>query len=188
MMIQDGFNRQVVQILTNIQESSTPNEVGKGEHMRRIRANRRGATVLELAFVLGIFVTLTFGMFDLGLGVFRYHILANAARQAARRAVVHGASANARMGPWGPAMINVPATAHVPIVDGDDFGGYYRDGIRPMLVGCDLPNTWITVEWIDGHHDLQERVRATVTSPYRPFMPFLHPVTLRACSTMQIVH
>lgn len=156
--------------------------------MRRARTNRRGATVLELSIVLAVFVVLTFGMLDLGIGVFRYHILANAARQAARRAIVHGENANA-LGPWGPTAIDVTAAdGGTPIVDGDDFDGYYRDGIQDILRGCDLEETTIRLEWIDDSNAVQKRVRATVTSPYRPFMFFLTPVTLSATSTMRIAH
>jgi len=140
--------------------------------------------VLEMALVLGVFVVLTFGMFDLGIGVFRYHILANAARQAARRAIVHGERASA-LGSWGPTAISVNADeTGTPIVDGADDA----DKLPPRLVGCDLANTTIQIDWLDGNNAIDSRVRATITSPYRPFMLFLIPVTLRASSTMQITH
>jgi Flp pilus assembly protein TadG len=152
--------------------------------MKRTRRNRRGATILELGIVLLAFVVLTFGMLDLGLGVFRYHILANAARQGARRAIVHGALASNGLGSWGTGTINVVATdTAVPIVGGT------TDGIQPMLVGCNLSQTWVNVQWIDGGNAQGNRVRVTVTSPYTPFMTlYLKPVTLSAASTMQIAH
>jgi Flp pilus assembly protein TadG len=150
--------------------------------MKRSRRSRRGATVVELSIVLGIFILLTLGMFDLGLGVFRYHILANAARQAARRAIVHGASANL-LGSWGPTSVSVLANeSGKPIVDGP------ADGIQPILVLCDLENTRITLDWIDNNNAVGSRVRATVTSDYQPVLTLLWPVTLSASSTMQIAH
>jgi hypothetical protein len=129
------------------------------------------------------FLTLTFGMLDLGRGVFRYHILSNAARQAARRAIVHGDKATV-LGTWGKATVNCTA---------DDTGqaivGSEEDGIQPMLVGCDLANTHITLQWIDGSNSAGSRLRATITSPYEPVMTFmLFPITLQASSTMQIAH
>jgi Flp pilus assembly protein TadG len=154
---------------------------------RRASGNRRGATLLELAVVLLPFLVLTLGMIDLGLGVFRYHIVANAARQAARRAIVHGAQAVV-LGPWGPTKINVTADATgTAIVDGNLAG--YPDGIQPMLVGCDLAKTTITIEWLDASNALGKRVRATVASPYTPVtLLFLGSVTLHASSTLQIAH
>lgn len=152
--------------------------------MKRTKRGRRGATVIEMVIVLAIFLVLTFGMFDLGLGVFRYHVLTNAARQAARRAIVHGVNSS-RLGVWGPSQVSVKANATGnAIVDGQ------HDGIRPMLVLCDLKNTTITLDWIDNSNAVGSRVRATVSAPYQPFMTLLllWPVTLQASSTMQIAH
>ena len=82
------------------------------------RRNRRGGAVLELSFSLMLFLTLTMGILDLGVGVFRYHIVSQAARQGARRAAVHGELATA-IGVWGPNTIDVAANANgIPIVDG----------------------------------------------------------------------
>ncbi len=157
--------------------------------MRLRRADRRGATVLELAIILSAFIVLTLGMLDLGIGVFRYHILANAARQAARRAIVHGERATA-LGNWGPSTVDVMASdsGTADIVDGHDVAAY-PDGIQRLLVGCKLEQTQITLEWIDDSNALQKRVRATVRTPYTPLtLLSLHAVTLQASSTMQIAH
>jgi hypothetical protein len=138
-----------------------------------------------MAIILGIFLVTTMGMLDLGVGVFRYHLVAQTARFGARRAIVHGEMAN-QLGSWGPATIDVPATASgVPIVDGP------QDGIQPMLVGCDLPQSRIRVEWLDGGNGFEDRVRVTVTSPYTPLFLFIFPnttINLTASSTMAIAH
>lgn len=151
--------------------------------MRRRATNRRGATVLELSIILWVFLMVTSGILDLGIGVFRYHILAQAARQAARRAIVHGSNA-AKLGPWGWTTIDVAASDNgTPIVDGTG------DGIQSLLVGCDLANTRIKLEWLDGSNAPNKRVRATVATPYVPVtLLFLHPLTLQAASTMPIAH
>jgi hypothetical protein len=158
------------------------------ELMKRTRRNRRGAAVLEMSIILFVFIMLTFGMLDLGIGVLRYHILANAARQGARSAIVHGERA-AALGPWGTGTIDVPATsAGVPIVGGVTADGS-KYGIQYFLAGCDMANTQIKAEWLDGSNAYGKRVRVTVTSPYRPFMTFfLVPTTIKAVSTMQIAH
>jgi hypothetical protein len=149
------------------------------------RTKRKGATVLEISISLFLFLVLTLGMLDFGIGVFRYHILSNAARHAARRASVHGDMAPAGFGSWGPGTISNPATANgIPIIDGPD-------GVQPLLVGCDLNATQITVEWPDGDNEVESLVRVTVTSPYTPLFGFIFPngtVNLTAVSTMQISH
>ncbi len=57
--------------------------------------------MVEMAIVLLLFLTLVFGMLDLGLGVYRFNELSQAAREVAREAVVHGEYAD-KLGPWGP--------------------------------------------------------------------------------------
>ena len=153
----------------------------------RFGNGRRGASILEMSVVLSILVTTTFGMLDVGSGVFRYNVLNHAARQGARRAIVHGTLSSVE-GVWGPTTIGPVAatTTGVPIVDGS--GPNSNDGIAKTLVGCDLAQTTIEVQWIDGGNNLGQRVRVTLTSPYKPFMTFLTPVTITAASTMQITH
>jgi len=153
--------------------------------MRRPRRHRRGATVLEMSLILMAFLVLTMGMLDLGVGVFRYHILAQAARHVARRAIVHGDMATV-LGTWGPATIDVTGNSTgVPLVDGS------RDGVKPMLVGCDLAQTHIHVAWSSGSNSFDAPVKVTVTAPYHPIMLFIFPnktITLSASTTMQVAH
>jgi Flp pilus assembly protein TadG len=153
--------------------------------IRTRKQQRRGATVVEMAIVLLPFLVLTMGMLDLGVGIFRSHILAQAARHACRRAIVHGEQATA-LGSWGPTTIDVPATATgVPIV------GDAAEGVQPMLVGCDLVQTRIVVEWLNGNNAFEEPVRVTITSPYTPVLLFIFPngtIDLSASSTMPIAH
>jgi len=146
------------------------------------RRLRRGATAIELALVLMLFLTLVLGMLDLGIAVFRYHIVAEAARQGARRAIVHGKLAD-KLGVWGPESFSVT---------GED-GHALVTGIQPLLEGLDLSQVTVTAEWPDGGNDPQadNRVRVTVSVPYQPIMIFIfgdYPLTLTGSSTMYIAH
>jgi hypothetical protein len=139
--------------------------------------------MVESAIIMMAFLLLIFGMIDLGRGVFRHNQLAQAARQGARQAMVHGQLAPAKWngGPWGPSTINVKADANgVPIVD----------AIQPMLVSCELDKTSIKVEWLDGSNKLEKSVRVTVTSPFQPVLIsfFGGAFDLHAASTMPIAH
>jgi hypothetical protein len=149
------------------------------------KKQRQGAAVLEMSIILMTFLVLTMGMLDMGIGVFRYHLVGQAARSGARRAIVHGDKA-APLGIWGTATIDVSASANgIPIVDGAD------DGIAPMMVGCDLPQSRIRVEWIEGGNSFEQLVRVTVTSPYTPIFSWIFPngtIDLTASSTMGIAH
>ena len=57
--------------------------------MRQRLSRRRGATIVETAFVLSICLLFLLGIFEYGRYIFLRHVLTNAAREGARFAVVH---------------------------------------------------------------------------------------------------
>jgi len=138
-----------------------------------------------MAIVLMVFLILVFGMLDLGIAVLRYHQLSQAARQGAREAIVHGKLANVppSLVPWGPG----PYSGRV-----SDAGHPLVAAIEPSLVGFDLSQVWVDVQWIGGNDPRQgHRARVTVSAPYQPIMLFIFrtdPFTLSATSTMAIAH
>ncbi|MBI3466965.1 MAG: pilus assembly protein [Planctomycetes bacterium] len=145
--------------------------------------------MLEAAIVLPVLLALVLFLFDLGLGVQRYHQVCEAARQGARFAIVHGQLAPPALPQWGPGTISVPATAvGVPIVDHLRRGDLNQLLDPGYLSGLSLPNTQITVEWSDGSTEIGKRVRVTVTTPYQPIVTLGQAYTLTASSTMQIAH
>jgi hypothetical protein len=153
--------------------------------LRRRRPARRGAVLVEAAIVLSVFLVLVLGMLDLGVGVFRHNTLSQAARHGARRAAVHGVKClpGYEGGPWGTGKVGpvaASASSHPILAQ-----------IRPMLVGCDLDETQVEVEWPDASNDVEKRVRVTVTTSYQPVLTSFFgadPVTLRAASTIPIAH
>lgn len=123
---------------------------------------RRGAAVVELAIVLFVFLILVLGMIDLGLAVFRQQLLSEASRQGIRQAIVHGSLAPSGLpggGPWGSETVDVLASSSDhPIVD----------YIKPFLIGIDLDQTRIKVEWPEGSNEVQKPVRVTVSTTHQP--------------------
>jgi Flp pilus assembly protein TadG len=57
--------------------------------MRRLR-QESGATLVEFALVSIVFLMTIFGVFDFGLAIWRYNIVADLAQEGARWASVHG--------------------------------------------------------------------------------------------------
>jgi Flp pilus assembly protein TadG len=134
--------------------------------------------MIEMALIMLLFLTLVLGMLDLGIGVFRYNTLAQAARQGSRQAIVHGSLA---VEPWGPDTYSALANDTSPIAE----------VIRPSLSGFDLSEVTINAEWGGGNTIFQgNTVCVTVTAPYRPIMAMFlwDPITLQATSTMAIAH
>jgi TadE-like protein len=90
---------------------------------RRTRGRaERGQALVELALVLPLFLMVLFGIIILGVGVFYQQQLTNAARDAARFAVIHSASSDCPTVSWrDPDPLAAPG------------GVIYR---------CDPPPTW----------------------------------------------
>ena len=154
--------------------------------MRLSRRSRRrpGAVSIEAVVIFLVFMTLCLGMLDLGIGVFQYHVVSEAARQGARQAIVHGqmAPADWNGGPWGPSTIDKKANATgIPLVT----------AIQPYLVGIDLSQATIKAQWLDGGNAADQRVSVTVTTTYQPSITFIFANTtysLSATSIMPIAH
>jgi Flp pilus assembly protein TadG len=134
-----------------------------------------------MAIVLNVFLLLVLGGMDLSIATYRYNTLSQAARQGARQAAVHGSLAAPAMTAWGPATYSGTA--------GD--GSQYALAVSPMLLGFTLSKVAITVEWIDGGNNIQQRVRYTVSTTYKPIVTSFFSsgsYTQTAASTMPIAH
>lgn len=147
----------------------------------RRRASRRATTLVETAVILNVFLVLILGTLDFGLATYRYNTLSQAARQGARQAAVHGALAAPAMTTWGPGAYSGTAAD----------GSQQAQAVSSMLAGFPLSNVTIRVEWTDGGNQVQQHVRYTVSTPYRPIISSLFSsttFTLSATSTMPIAH
>jgi hypothetical protein len=150
--------------------------------VHRRSAGRRGVTTVEAALVILVFMTLVLGMLDLGLAVFRNHLVCEAARQGARQAIVHGSLAPSSMGVWGPDPVG-PVPANDP--------GALAQAVQPFLADFDPAVVTVQARWLDGGNEPGQRVQVTVQATYSLMLPWLVGATslpLRASSTMPIAH
>src|SRR5438309_7418691 len=89
----------------------------------RIRSRpsrRRGAVLLESAFIYPLLFLLLFGLIVGGLGVFRYQQVACQAREAARWTCVRGANWQKRTGSLPPTTAQISQAAVIPLSAGMD--------------------------------------------------------------------
>ena len=86
----------------------------KSQKKNRMKQLRRGATLVEAAIVLPVFLLLVFGIIELGLAVARYNMLAEVARDGARMAIVHGADAPPEMAAWNSSSAAVISNTTPP--------------------------------------------------------------------------
>jgi hypothetical protein len=134
----------------------------------------------EAAIVITAFLIIIAGVIDLGMALFYREMLSEAARHGARQAIVHGSKAPAAMGVWGPTTYSGAAS------DSHDIA----DAIRTHLAVLNPSSVNITVEWIDGGNEEEQRVRVTLDYTYQPMTTLVFQSTfpLRASSTMPIAH
>lgn len=152
-------------------------------HRRRAR---RGLTLVETAFILTIFITLIFGMIDLGAFVYRLHAVNQAARKGARQAIVQGSLAKSTLngGPWGPTTYG-PVSASANGTDPQVLA------ILPSLSGIDPSTVQVTYAWPDASNVAEKRVGVTVSATWTPTVGMIFGAaarTVSATSTMQIAH
>ena len=146
-----------------------------------ITTNRRGAALAETAIVLPLVLTLSLGMLDLAIGVFRYNTVSQAARQGARKAIVHGKLAPPQSTQWGPATYTASGNGT----------GAIETALLPDLAGLDPAQVTIRLEWLDLSSAPDSRVRVTVSTTYYPILTSLfgNPAfILTGSSTTRIAH
>lgn len=146
---------------------------------RRIR--RRGAALVEGAFVLSVLIVILFTILDLGLLTVRQMALSEGARRVARAAAVRGAKATGHLSTWGPADMEI---------DGASTGGP-SDVLRPILVAMDPAQVSVRLRWPDGDFQTDDRVRVELSYAHQPMMPFVlgnAPIVLTSTSVVRIHH
>jgi hypothetical protein len=138
---------------------------------------------VESIITTTVLMMLVLGTVDMGVGIFRMHLVSEAARQGARRAVVQGSVAlsNLNGGPWGPISFSGAGNSSDPKVT----------SISPFLTGLDLTNTTINYTWPDNSNAAEKRVTCQVTTKWHPLIAWIFGSSVRTLtgeSTMLIAH
>lgn len=127
-------------------------------------AARAGASALETAIVMPVVLTLLFGLADLGLAVFSYNTLAEAACVGARYASLRGADSASPLGPTGDNSL----------VEG---------AVRSATTGLQANALVVHSTWIDGSNDRNRRVRVDLNYTYQPVITWVIGVRTLALSS-----
>jgi Flp pilus assembly protein TadG len=125
----------------------------------RRRHRSRGQGLVEFAFVLPVFLVLVMGIADLGLAVFAYNSITNAAREGARLAIVNQDTAKITLKATSQAAVARTPTVTV---------GFYKanaDGTPDLLTTCPIGNSsYIAVDCL---------AVVTFSGGYRPITPII---------------
>lgn len=146
--------------------------------LRKTRRGERGQALVEFSLVSIVFFLLVFGMVDVGRAVWNYNTLAQATREGARYAIVHGSDSADPSGPGG-AYYTEPDTDGMITQQVEQFGG----GLNPSQLT-------VQSEWPDGSNFSGSRVTVTSQYEFEPIFDFLGfaSFTMTSSSTMQITN
>jgi len=130
---------------------------------------RRGATVLELAFTCPVTILLLVGILDTGLALHSNNALAEASREGARFAAVHGSKSGT---PFGPSANDASL----------------EQAVRKSAIGLNPESLQVSSTWPDSNNNPNSRVTVQLTYTYRPVGLLGAPYVIRNSSTMIIYH
>jgi hypothetical protein len=132
-----------------------------------VRTRQQGQAMVEFALVILLFLGLIVALFDLGRGVYTYNGVSEAAREIARRTIVH---LGAPLGQSDETLATVSAQRRlVPAMDDPVFACEDAAGAPS---GCGSGN--------------YVRVIVTATSRPSPLLALVPEITLSSSSSMQI--
>lgn len=151
-------------------------------YTRTPQTQRRGATLVECAFVLPLAFFIMLILIVGGIGVFRYQEVATLAREGARYASTHGHQSRKDAG--------------LAIGTADEWKqDIYTNGIAPRMVALDPNKLSYTVTWPDvinqpGKPDNWpgSKVDVTVTYQWFPEWGLIGPINLTSTSSMPITN
>lgn len=114
---------------------------------------RRGVAAVEMAVVLPVFVTVTLGMIELGRAIMVSQLLTNAAREAARSAIIDGSTntsvSNSATSFMATAAKISQSDVTVTITTSTTGGGNSVANAKPQdLVTVNLSVPYSKVSWI----------------------------------------
>ena len=133
-----------------------------------MRRRQRGQVAFESAIAMTVFVFMMFGLLDFARAYWAWQALGNAAREAARFAIVRGSESG----------LTKKQTE-------DQLEAYVT-----AQFGAALPQGWKTkVSWPDGSNDPGDPVKVELETNFNPITPLLglSKLKLEAASEMRII-
>jgi Flp pilus assembly protein TadG len=152
--------------------------------LQAVRRRQGGQAIVEFALTLTLLMLLMFSILELSIFIYTYSVLANAAKEGVRYAIVHGANNGSPSGPSSGTASSPPCTASSSNVtnvvnQAKSFAGFST---------LSTANVNVFVCYLDGNNELNSLVEVSVNYPYRPLFGFNWPsVTLYANSAGRIV-
>lgn len=136
--------------------------------------------MVESTIVLSVAAILLLGFIELGITISRKNTLCESARRGARALIVRGSKAS-DLGAIGSTTQQFTA----------DNSNAIASSFRFLLATMDPKDVNVTVEWLDGDNEIDQKIRVTVSYLHKPIVPLVYGFgnrTLQASATMAIAH
>jgi Flp pilus assembly protein TadG len=152
--------------------------------LKAVRRREGGQAIVEFALTVILLMLLMFAILELSIFIYTYSVLANAAKEGVRYAIVHGADNVSPSGPSSGSASSPPCTASSTNVTNvvnqtKSFAGFSA---------LSTSNVNVFVCYLDGDNKLNSLVQVSVSYVYRPLFGFNWPsVTVYANSAGRIV-
>jgi len=149
--------------------------------LRRKNRRERGQSTVEFALTVIIVIVLLFGAIELTIMIYTYNILADAAKEGVRYAIVHGTGV-------GTANCSGPGGGGVSCTDTTGTNIQTVVGNYTRLSFHDSAAMVVTPTFPDSSSAAPSRVRVTVSYVYQPFLRIGWPtMTVNAAAEGRIV-
>jgi Flp pilus assembly protein TadG len=152
--------------------------------LHSVRGRQGGQAIVEFALTVVLLMLLMFALLELSIFMYTYSVLANAAKEGVRYAIVHGSNSGSASGPSTGSASSPPCTSSSSNVTDvvnqtKNFAGFT---LR------DKSNVNIFVCYLNGNNKLNSLVQVSVSYVYRPLFGFNWPsATVYANSAGRIV-
>lgn len=161
----------------------------------KTRHSERGQTLVEFAFVLVFWVIMIIALLEMLLFMHTYNVLADAAKEGVRYAIVHGANNPQGLAP--PCTVGTCPDLLGPAAPAGTVPGYNSAyGVVKTFAQMSLHDVsamTVTATYPDGtaatSNKTPNRVQITVSYPYQPFFGLGWPtITVNAAAEGRIMN
>jgi Flp pilus assembly protein TadG len=148
-----------------------------------------GQALVEFMLTVTFLVLLTLAVLEIADFIYTYSVLADAANEGVRYAIVHGSSSSGANGPSSGTAGSPPCNSgNAALVTGSSVSGI-TNAVQNFAAFSlhSASNTNVYVCYFDGNNKLLSRVQVTVSYQYQPFFFKWPSVTVFANSAGRIV-
>jgi len=153
---------------------------------KRGAGDQSGQTLVEFSLTIVFVMFVVFFAFELMMYIYTYNVLADAAKEGVRYAVVHGASSSSPSGPSSGAKCTAPCSCSSSSANVATVQSVVKNYAKAS--GHDISALTVNVCYYDGSNAINNRVKIVVNYTYKTLLNLnFKPPTMNAAAEGRIV-